>query len=203
MHRDHTSVLNGRRKIAQRVISDPELASHIAGIEMAAMTLAHMRIKQQLSIQQAPTPLELAHRVVSQGQRAAIMTTPNQIIELCEALIAASRTSDQELISDEAAPTIQEATTLVLMEELVDLHLKYLENPDMANRVMRDEAVECLRHPERQDHPLVSQIVAAFVYLIKTEFTVAEGIATMRFNELMDEAVKWVESEKKTVGETQ
>ena len=185
MQRDHTTVLYGRDKIAQAIVVDQALAERVAAIEIASMAMAQVRRENMIAEKVAQTPQELARLISERGAYAACRTSVNEILELCEAVI-------------DAAHPPPPPSPLYLVAYFATRQEFFRARPNVSNRKARDAAIEALR-----DVPdaFVASIVAAFDFMRKNEFTMAEKKATQKFHDIVHRAEIWLEQNFTKSGE--
>lgn len=98
--RDHSSVMAARDKISARVKEDGAAAALAEELEIAVLALAQLRRPGALipRVEEAPLAVhDIARRIIKGGRRAAMNASVEDVIGLCQALLA---TPEPLLITD-------------------------------------------------------------------------------------------------------
>jgi hypothetical protein len=192
--RDHTTVLNGASRIADRIKDDAALRAEVEDLEIECLAIADLRARGALAPRKTIDAFLLAEKIVRAGDRFVIQASVEEIRALAEALLAsrAEVESDDESGDDESgdddapAEPVMLATPLPLPPTLAELihdflaaEAAYRRSPSLNVKDVRERAIASLNR--RADEPAVLALLKAHDALRSAEFTFAERDANARF----------------------
>jgi len=207
--RDHTSVIHGSDRAAARLETDPHFAATVEAITLAVTQIAERRRVLALPPEREPaSPVAIARRIVKGGQRAAIRMTVDEIMTLCDALIARDEDEREEAERREAeealrARGIEPAPVMVpapppletpvetpvsapsqalfdIVHDFVGVEAMLRSKPSINLRNERLRFIDKLRARQCESAE-VDFVIEAFADMTRAEFTISERAATERY----------------------
>ena len=125
----------------------------------------------------------------------------DEILEISEALLDAHVPPAALAVEDAPDREFDARSSRRAIVKFLARQADYRASPTEQSRMMRDHAIEPLRDRRRQNHPFVSDIVAAYDFMIRSEFTAAEKEATRKFVSLLLRVTAAVDEQE--TGETE
>jgi len=189
--RDHTTVLNGVDRIADRIKDDPALRAEVEELEIECLAVAEQRARGALAPRKPIDAFLLAEKIARSSDRFVLQTSVEEIRALAEALLASraqDESGDDEEQTRDAAPTefvmldapIALPPTLAeLIHDFLAAEAAYRRSPSLNVKDARDRAIAPLK--PHADEPTVLALLKAHDALTSAEFTLAERDANARF----------------------